>query len=395
MTSPPDHSPASRSAIFRVVVVLGPLQILGWGTTYYLITVIGPLVAAEMGWPLATAAAGFSVALLASSVLSPVAGRAIDALGGRGVLALGSVTVAAGQVALATAWSLPHYFTAWVLIGFGMALALYDAAFSTLAGIFGRDGRRAIAAVTLFGGFASTAGWPATAFLSDWIGWRDTVLVFAALNLLVAAPMHRFLVPVSGSRHRPAEAAVAAPPREGDRRLFLLLVVALAGNSLVFASLSVHLLEILGRYGYAAAAGVAIGTLIGPAQVAGRIMEMVAERRIDALTAGRLAALLLPLALLLLIATSGGAAAVFAVAYGISNGVTTIARGNVPLLLFGPVGYGRRQGVIAATLLVSQAAAPIGFAAILERFGVETALYAAVGVSLVALAAFAALKRPA
>jgi MFS family permease len=83
-------------------------------------------------------------------------GRAIARYGGRPVLAASSLLLAAGLALLGLAQSLPVFLAAWLVIGLGMGAGLYDAAFATLGGYFGKEARRAITALTLWGGFAST-----------------------------------------------------------------------------------------------------------------------------------------------------------------------------------------------------------------------------------------------
>lgn len=393
MTIPP--APASHREIMRVVGVLGPLQILSWGTTFYVLAVFGPAIAAETGWRLASISAGLSVGLVAGALASPYVGVLIDAKGGRGVLTLGSLVMAAGHTLLSFAASLPVYYAAWALLGLGMAMGLYDPAFAMLARLFRNDARRAIGALTLFGGFASTVGWPVATWLTASFGWRDAALVFAAIHLFIGLPAHRFLLPAEAPAvtHRDPEQTRPALP--GNAGTFALVTFALATLTAATAAMSVHMLDMLGRLGMGTAAAVAIGALVGPSQVTGRILDMLAQKRIDALTSGRVAAFLIPAGLAILLTGGPPAAALFAVTYGMGLGITTIARGALPLLLFGPVGYGARQGRIALAILIAQAAAPILGAALIERYGAEAALAAMIAMSLLALAAFFALRRPA
>jgi MFS family permease len=152
----------------RVVVsVLGFGQILSWGSTFYLLAVLAPAIARETGWPYAWVISGVSVGLLVAGVVSPRLGRVIGEKGGRAVLALGAVLIAGGLVLLGATQNFAWYLAAWIFIGGGMSAGLYDAAFSTLGSIYGRESRSAITLVTLFGGFASTVCWPISAFLTE------------------------------------------------------------------------------------------------------------------------------------------------------------------------------------------------------------------------------------
>ena len=123
-----EHLPDRRV----VVTAIGVTQILGWGATFYLVSVLAPYIARDTGWTYARVVAGISVALFAGGLVSPRVGRFISSHGGRPVLAIGALQIAAGLVALGTARSYPVYLAAWAVIGAGMGAGLYDAAFSTL-----------------------------------------------------------------------------------------------------------------------------------------------------------------------------------------------------------------------------------------------------------------------
>jgi MFS family permease len=122
---------------------------------------------------LASVVGGLSVGLLAAGVVAPRVGRAICAKGGRPVLVARSVLLAAGLAILALAHSLPVYMIGWLVMGVGMGSSLYDAGFATLGRLYGKDARRAITTLTLWGGFASTVCWPLSAWLVEHFGCRD------------------------------------------------------------------------------------------------------------------------------------------------------------------------------------------------------------------------------
>src|SRR3954463_8137209 len=109
-----------------VISTLGLGQILAWGSSYYLPAVLAP----DTGWPLPWIVAGLSIGSLNAGGIAPRVGRAIQAHGGRPVMALGAVLLALGLLGLSLAPSLPLHLLAWVVIGGGMGCSLYDAAFS-------------------------------------------------------------------------------------------------------------------------------------------------------------------------------------------------------------------------------------------------------------------------
>jgi len=384
---------------WRAVSVLGITQIVAWGTIFYSPVLTAPLIVAETGWSLSFIMGGFSLGLLIAGLVSPFVGRSIDRHGGHVVMAVGSLVSALGLLGLAYARTPAMYLAVWVVLGAGLGASLYDPAFATLGRIFGAAARRPITVLTLAGGFASTAGWPATHLLTDAVGWRGTYIVYAVLMAAVCAPLHAFALPrtrappgtsTGGTPERPA----ALLPPHGAA--FILVTAAFTAYAFVPSALSAHLLAIFGRTGIEPTTVVIIGTLFGPAQVAARVTELAFGRNVHPLIVARAAVLLLvaAFALLALFGTSVPLAAAFALMFGAANGLITIARGALPLALFGADGYGRLMGRISGPWLVMQSAAPLVMAFVAERASDATALALAAGFALVALACFAAIRRP-
>jgi predicted MFS family arabinose efflux permease len=384
---------------WRAVPVLGVTQIIAWGSIFYSPVLTVPLIAAEHGWSLSFAMGGFSLGLLVAGLASPFVGAAVDRYGGHVAMAGGSLVSALGLVALVHAEQAAAYLAVWMLLGLGLAASLYDPAFATLGRIFGAAARRPITVLTLAGGFASTIGWPTTHVLLGAVGWRGTYLIYAALLALICAPLHAFALPRSRAATGPAPdndaaKAVAVLPSYG--LAFLLVAAAFASYAFVPSALSAHLLAMFGRAGIDAATVVLIGALFGPAQVAARLTEFVFGRDLHPLTLVRFAAALLvaAFAMLAISGISVPTAAAFALMFGAANGLVTIARGAVPLALFGPAGYGRLIGRIAGPSLLMQAAAPLVLAFVAEQTSDPAALACAAGFAVIALTCFAAIRRP-
>ena len=182
-----------------VITTLGITQIFAWGCSFYLPAVLARPIAADTGWSLGWVVGGLSVGLLAAGLVAPRVGRTIDARGGRPVLVASSVLLAAGLATMALAHSLPVYPMAWLVMGIGMGSGLYDAGFATLGRLYGKDARRAITTLTLWGGFASTVCWLFSAWLVEHFGWRSACAAYAAIHVLVALPLHAFILPGIGS----------------------------------------------------------------------------------------------------------------------------------------------------------------------------------------------------
>jgi hypothetical protein len=384
---------------WRAVSVLGITQIIAWGTIFYSPVLTAPLIMAETGWSLSFIMGGFSLGLLIAGLVAPFVGRSIDRYGGHMVMAVGALVSALGLFGLAHARSPAVYLAVWMVLGAGLGASLYDPAFATLGRIFGAAARRPITFLTLAGGFASTAGWPATHVLTGAVGWRGTYIVYAALMALVCAPLYAFALPRSrAALDAPAGDPAAAPEALLPSRglAFVLVTAAFTAYAFVPSALSAHLLAIFGRSGIDSATVVMIGALFGPAQVAARLTELAFGRNLHPLLIGRAAVSLLvaAFALLALFGISVPLAAAFALMFGAANGLVTITRGALPLALFGADGYGRLMGRISGFWLVMQSAAPLVMAFVAERASDATALALAAGFAVVALASFAAIRRP-
>jgi len=382
---------------WRAVVVLGVTQILAWGTIFYTPVLMMPLIVAERGFSFTFAMGGFSAGLLTAGLVAPTVGRLIDRHGGHCVMPFGSLAGALGLVALVNASHPLAYYLTWMLLGAAMSASLYDSAFATLGRIFGANARSPITVLTLAGGFASTVSWPATYALLQPLGWKGTYLVYAGLLALVAAPLHAWALPrtrVTTGVER--EGATVPPPvRTARGAAFLLVVAAFACYSFVPSGLSAHLLAILQRARIDPGTVVLIGALFGPAQVAARLCEFIFARNIHPLRMVRFAVGLLvaSFALLGLLGFSAPVAVLFAVMFGVANGLCTIARGAVPLALFGPVGYGGLIGRIAGPSLIITAIAPVVVAFVAERASDPTALAVAAGFAALSLVCFALIRR--
>ena len=386
---------------WRAVLVLGVTQILAWGILFYPPVLMMPLIAAERGWSLSFAMAGFSLALLVAGGVAPTIGGWIDRFGGHVVMACGSLTGALGLVLMVHASHPAAYLGVWAILGVAIAANLYDPAFATLGRIFGAAARRPITYLTLAGGFASTVSWPATQFSLTVTDWRGTYLVFAAVLALVAAPLHAFALPRTRAlaAEIPAGGTVSSVPilLPPKGLAFFLVAAGFAAYAFVPSGLAAHLLAMFGRAGIDPATAVLIGALFGPAQVAARLCELFFAGNLHPLNLARFAVALMlaGFALLAVFGFALPAAIAFCVMFGAANGLLTIARGAVPLTLFGAIGYGRLLGRIAKPFQVMQAMAPLALAFVVERNGDPAALAVTASFALVAFACLLAIRRPA
>jgi MFS family permease len=386
---------ARRIPPARVVVpALGITQILAWGSSFYLPAVLAKPISSDTGWPLPWVIAGLSLALAVAGLISPLVGRCIHYLGGRPILIASAMLLAAAFTLLALAPNLTVFIAGWAVMGFGMAAGLYDAAFSTLGRLYGLAARQHITTLTLFGGFASTACWPMSAFFLSEIGWRGTCGAYAAIQILVALPIYLIALkgPVPPLPAEPPPSASIQLADDGvprDRGLFPLLAVAITIASMLSTVISVHLLTLLQSRGLTLAAAVALGTLVGPSQVGARFFEMLVSRYHHPIWTKIASASLVAIGLLLLW-MSIPLIPLCLISYGAGIGLESIARATLPLSLFGAANYAPIMGRLARPSLIAQAATPSIGALLIQGLGTEgmlgtVTLVALLNVGLVAV----------
>ncbi len=364
------------------ILALGITQIIAWGTTLYALGVLGGPIAADTGWSRSLVFAGLTVGLLTSGIFSTAIGKAIDRLGGRLIMSVGSLLCAAALAIVAIATNPVVYLAGWIVMGLGMRMSLYDAAFAALVQVTPQHGRRAISYLTLFGGFASTVFWPVGHMITGAYSWRTTLFVYAAINLFVALPLHwwglarREEIRTAGTAAASA-ASIVDTPLEGQARTLgmVLFAIVMSASAFVFGAMSVHLPAVLEASGLSVAAAVTLASLKGVAQVGGRLAEILFGKRLHAVDLGRISVGGIPLgfAILLMGGANFTAALLFIVFFGIANGLVTIVRGAVPLALFGSKGYGAILGILATPYLILNAIAPAVFAIVVDLWGYSAA----------------------
>jgi MFS family permease len=391
---------ASRSV---TVAALGTAQILGYGTSFYFPAVLAPPIVVDTGWPLGWVVGGTSVGLLVAGLIAPRVGAIIDRRGGRPVLAASSLLYATGLTGIGLAPNLPVYLAAWVVLGLGMGAGLYDAAFATLGKLYGREARAPITNLTLFGGFASTICWPLSALFAETFGWRGACLIYAVMHLAISLPLQMAVVPPLSAANPDAltKATLDGPTPSQmiphERAIFVLLALVLTISAGVGSIVIVHLLIFLQARGADFALAVTLGTLFGPSQVGARLVERLFGARYHPIWTmiASCALMLIGLSLLL-----GGfpALALAILLYAAGYGIMWVARGTLPLSLFGPERYATLMGRLAFPSLIVQALSPTAGAWLIERSGADATMavltaFAAVNVALIA--ALWALCRPA
>jgi MFS family permease len=380
-----DFVPRPRKETSRPIVVaaLGIMQILSWGSTFYLLPVLGEPITRDTGWTYDWVMGGLALGLLVAGIISPRVGRRIGHRGGRVVLACGSASIAGGLVVVAIASSFGIYLVGWVLIGAGMGAALYDAAFATLGALYGKSARSAITSVTLFGGFASTVCWPLSAFLMAHVGWRGACFIYAAMHVALGFTLALIVLP--DRRPEPSEATHQSAPvsvhLKGDERaLFLLLAVVLTIGAAILSLVGSQLITLLLASGLELSKAVSLGMLIGPSAVGARSVEALVGARYHPIWTMVAAAILVGCGTLLFLfgpAAFGPAIAIYAA----GNGIGSIAKGTLPLALFGPARYPALAGKIGLPVLFAMSLAPYVGALTFQLAGALATLSLALGLA--------------
>lgn len=379
----------------QVTVLLGIAQTLSWASSYYLLAVLAKPISQSTSTSYSLVFGAFSAALLVAAAVGPIAGRLIDRFGGRSVLLASNLVFACGLLMLSQATQTLHIFVAWALMGVAMGSGLYEAAFASVVHLYGQDARPAITGITLFAGFASTVGWPLSSYLEGLYDWRAVCMFWAALHLLLGLPLNALL---SRAKPNPREVFKEQKPPgavpEGAsnagislKRTAYLMAYVFAASWFISTAMASHLPQILQASGATLAASIAAAALVGPAQVAGRVVEYSFLKKAHPLLSARLAILAHPLAAVCLGLAGASAASVFAILHGLGNGILTIAIGTLPLKVFGSQGYGQRQGWLMVPARIVQAGSPFLFGLAVANWGSQ-ALWLS---SVLAISAFAAL----
>lgn len=358
----------------RTIFCIGMTQLINWGITFYMPGAFGAAVMAETGWSQVATFSGMTVALLVMGVVSPLTGRVMLCAGGRTMMMAGTLAVAVGCFLMAFTHTLPGWIAVWALTGVGMRFALYDAAFALLVDIAGAQARRAISLVTLLGGLASAAFWPAGAALLHVTDWRHAVIVYGCAGLVSLL----FLSAVPAGRRVSLPVSSQASPAIGtseERRVLisgLWYATLIALMSFVSTGVSTHFPQILAAYGMPALTGM----LWGVGQVGARLLDVASGARISALRLNLITGILLPLCFLVGLAgkVSPAATAFFVLGYGAVNGLSTVVKAILPLVLFDPLRYARKTGVLLSPGFFFAALAPSAYALLLEHYGISGTL---------------------
>lgn len=387
-----------RGPTGRATLGLGLTQVIGWGTTFLMPSVLGRHIQQDLAIPSEVVFGGITVMFGVGALIAPQIGRAMDRLGARDIMMAGSALYALALAGVALSQGAASYLLCWAAMGVASTLALNTPSSIALAQVAGSRARRAISLLAIIGGLASTIFWPLSGVLDAFVGWRGVLLAYAGLHFFVCLPIHFLVLPKRPPPHPAATSAnpvASGMPREHLRRAYLLLSLTLSSGAFVFTGVIVHLIEILRGLGHPPATALLVASLVGPAQVSVRFIELLFGHRYSIMHSAVFGSAILPLGLGLALLGGGyfTVALLCVVCYGISNGLKAVQRATLPLALFGRAEFGAYLGRLALPQGIVSAAAPVVMAAVLARYGATGALWVFFAFGSVALASMLLLAR--
>jgi predicted MFS family arabinose efflux permease len=380
-----------------LVAALAVSQILGWGTTYEMPAVFGRAMAADLGLSNEMAFAGLTVMMLSMAFLGPWTGRMIARHGAANILAMGSVLMASGLAVLALSTGLVPYALGWLILGAGGSFALTVPAFAAVVEREGREARHAIGILMIFTGLSSAVCWPLLTLAGEAFGWRGALLVAAAVQLLIALPLHLALGRIAITRSDEDRAADAIEPLDLSPRMatiaFLLIALSTSLASLMTFGLSPQLLHILELSGATPALALQLGSLRAVFGIAARAFDLVLGKHSSPITTGLAGTAMLTGSTLLLIFSSGTPSSllVFTALYGFGSGVATLARATLPLSFFSASRFARQSARLALPQNLANATAPVLMTAVIDRAGIDAGLLLVTAFAATGFAAILAL----
>lgn len=375
------HAPSRKLSL-----VLGLSQILLWGGSFFLMAIVGGPIVRDTGWPHEGVYGALSVALLVSGLMAPAIGRWIGKDRGERIMRYSGMVMAAGLAIAALAPHIMVFFLGWIVIGAGMAMGLYDALFAVMGKRYGATAGKSFTYISLISGFCTTVIWPVLTLLLGQFGWRGTLLIYAAVLLIIILPIYTWAFAGNEPQRAPLAPGNIPEPalnQQAGSRVYYLVMINLTIGAILLTGISVHLIDILLGNHISLTAAVALGALLGPSQVGVRFLDLILPAKSPVTgIAVSCAGVLAGVALLL---GNPGLAGAGIILYGLGNGMRTILRGTLPLHLFGAEGYAGTMGRLARPQLFAQACTPFIGGFLIQWAGISAFVWVLTGLAVVNL----------
>lgn len=395
-----DPVAVDRTAPRGVLAALCVTVTVSYGTLYYAFAVLAPEISRREDWSLTVLTAGLSAASLTAGLLGIPVGRAIQRSGPRQSMTIGAVVGSAGLAGMAASPTQGWFFAAMLVSGVGAAGLFYAPAFAALTHWYGAQRVRALTALTLVAGFASTIFAPLTTQLNEWLGWRASYVVLAGLLLVIALPAHALVLSHPWHPHTAAEVPRQEHHDRDVVRSRVFVLVAAAGTLITVAEYAslVGLVPLLIDRGVSPEAAAWVLGIGGAGQVLGRLFYPWLARTVGVRTRATFIATLVAAPILLLAVSPGSAPLllVLSVAAGLGRGLFTLVSATLVSDVWGPERFAALNGVLSAPLSAAGALGPFAGAAVAAALGGHGPMFAVFGVvALLGAVLMAGALRPA
>jgi len=379
---------------FKSVLGLGITTTIGYGTLFYSFTIMSGQFENEFGWSKSFLFGIFSLGILLGGFLAPIVGKLLDHHGARIIMTIGSFLCFFGLYSISFIQNEWQYITSIIFLEVVSTLVLYESAFVAFSQLAGDKARTPITQITLIAGFASTIFWPLISYLLTIMSWREVYITLGLFHIFIAMPIHFFVLKPNLLINNASEKKLLdnlpdtlhiKGKKQKEAKLFLIMIFSLI--AIPVTVMQTHFMGLLAEFGFEMATAVILGTIIGPAQVVARVVEIIFAKQITPLQSGFYSILVLCVGLLALIFSGYNYvfALLFVILYGAGQGLIAIIRGSVPLYLFGKDGYGKITGDINLYRNIVVATIPFGFAVVMDIFGAYTAVLILIIVSIISL----------
>lgn len=360
----------------KSVIGLGTTMTIGYGTLYYSITIMSEELSKQFNWTNSFIFGVLSVGILLGGFLVPIIGKLLDKKGARIIMSIGSILCGMGLLLLSLITSKLEFILAMLFLESVSILVLYEAAFVAFSQLVGTKAKLPIIQITLIAGFASTIFWPLISYLLTLVSWREVYQILALFHFFLALPIHYFVLKKNlkiDNKNFDEKSFEECIYQEGSnkKRSILLVSIAFSLIAIPITAMQTQFLSLFKSFGIESSVAIALGTLIGPAQVFSRILLMSFSSKATPLLTARISISMMAIGLLCLLFSGYNlnAALCFVILYGAGQGLSDIVRGTLPLYLFGKEGFGKTMGKINHVRLIVMSMVPFTFALMLETLG--------------------------